>query len=452
MTRFGWLFAIATLLAASPALADRPRPTYIVTEPAESPRRGALTNVIYLNRCAGPGDCDFVASTVEDSGSNQSSILQQNGSLTPFGAGDTAWASVVECVQKAYKSFDVTITDQDPSPAPHFEAVVAGTPDELGFPDNVGGVAPFNCGIINNAITYSFANVYQGSVPDICWTVAQESAHAFGLDHEFLCEDPMTYLSTCAPDKWFRNEDAKCGEFEARQCMCGGDKQNSYTSILDVFGPSGSDAPPTVSITDPQNGASVRKGFPVTVTASDDIDVSRVELWVNNRLIKAINDAPFAFAVPPTLSDGIQQVEVRAYDTAGVQASAKIEVTQGAPCQSADQCLDVETCVDGRCVLGPGSPGGLGEVCDSNQVCYSGLCGDDGSEKLCAESCTLGAGGCPEGFGCRKAGTIGVCWPGSGSGGGCRTSAAGGGGGAAIALGAIGVLVAGRRRRRQRRG
>jgi len=448
VTRFGWLFAIATLLAASPALADRPRPTYIVTEPAEGPRRGALTNVIYLNRCAGPGDCDFVASTVEDSGSNQSSILQQNGSLTPFNGGDVAWASVVECVKTAYKSFDVTITDQDPSPAPHFEAVVAGAPDELGFPDNVGGVAPFNCGIINNAITYSFANIYQGSVPDICWTVAQESAHAFGLDHEFLCEDPMTYLSTCAPDKWFRNEDGKCGEFEARQCMCGGTTQNSYTSILDVFGPSGSDTPPTVSITDPQNGASVRKGFPVSVTASDDIDVSRVELWVNNRLIEAINDEPFAFAVPPTLSDGIQLVEVRAFDTAGVQATAKIEVTQGAPCQSADQCLDVETCVDGRCVLGPGSPGGLGEACQGNGDCSGGQCGDDGEDKFCTESCHEGEGGCPDGFGCRPAGDDGVCWPGYDDAGGCQ-SGRGADGLAAIALGSVAIALVARRRRRR---
>lgn len=452
MTRFGCLVAIATLLAPSAALADRPRGTYVVTDPDPDSARGgpgALTNVIYLNRCSGPGDCDFTASTVEDSRSNQSSILEQNGSLTPFDAGDTAWASLVECVQKAYKPFNVVVTDQDPGGEPHFEAVVAGTPDQLGFPENVGGVAPFNCGIINNAITYSFANLYQGSVPEICWTVAQESAHAFGLDHEFLCEDPMTYLTDCAPDKSFRNTEADCGEFEPRQCMCGGTTQNSYASILATFG-NGSDTPPTVQITQPQNGASVSKGFPVVVTASDDVDIARVELWINSRLIESITSEPFQFTVPATISDGVQKVEVRAYDTNGAVATQQIEVTQGVPCQSADQCSATDTCVDGRCVLGPGAPGGLGQTCQNNEACGSGQCGDDGSAKYCVEECNLGAGGCPDGFGCRESGESGVCWPGHDDSGGCQSGGSTDGKLATIALAAVAALFAARRRRRRR--
>jgi MYXO-CTERM domain-containing protein len=452
VTRFGPLVAVAAaLLASSPALAERPRPTYVVADPdlvqmAEPQPLGGGNNVIYLNGCFGPGDCTFTPGG-EDSTSNRSSIIEQTATVSAFDAGDTAWAAVVECVQKAYKPFNVVVTDQDPSPAPHFEAVVGGDPAEVGFPSDVGGVAPFNCGIINNAVTYSFANIYQGSIPDICWTVAQESAHAFGLDHEFLCEDPMTYLSDCGSEKWFRNAQAPCGEFEERPCMCGGAGQNSYAFIQQAFGP-GTDTPPTVAISEPVDGTSVRKGFVVAATAADDIDIERVELTINSKLIGSLVAPPYTFNVPPTISDGVQAVEVRAYDIYGAAATAQIEVTQGVPCASADQCLEEETCVDGRCVLGPGSPGGLGEVCQMNEDCASFRCGDDGSEKFCAEECELGGGGCPDGFGCREAGDSGVCWPGYDDGGGCRSSGGGTGPLAALALGLM-ALVAGRRRRRR---
>ena len=454
MTRFGPLVAAATLVASPQALAERPRPTYVMANPdmvdiaAPVANGGVNSNVIYLNRCAATGDCTFTPGN-EDSVSNHSSIIRQTSTLAAFDAGDTAWAAVVECVQKAYRPFGVIVTDEDPSPASHFEAVVAGQPDQLGFPRNVGGVAPFSCGIINNAVTYSFANIYGGSVPDICWTVAQESAHAFGLDHEFLCPDPMTYLTSCGPEKWFRNVDAQCGEDQARPCMCPGvATQNSVARIRAIFGP-GTPTPPTIAIAQPQDGASVGKGFVVSANASDDIEVGRVELWVNDQLIGTVDHAPYTFSVPSTLADGVQRVEVRAFDIYEAQSTAEIQVVQGRPCQSAQECPDDDTCVDGRCVLGPGAPGGLGSTCAANEDCASRQCGSDGTASYCAEKCDLGAGGCPDDFGCRKAGDHGVCWPGyDDSGGGCRTAAGGGQLAPTIALGLVAVLLARRRRRR----
>jgi MYXO-CTERM domain-containing protein len=448
---WGSLVAAATLVSAT-ASADRPRPTYVQADPAlvdhvdPAALAGGRPNIIYLNGCFEPGDCTFTPGG-EDSVSNRSSIIPRTSTLTPFEAGSTAWAAVVDCVAKAYRPFNIVITDQDPSPAPHFEAVVAGTPDEVGFPDNIGGVAPFDCGVIDNAVTYSFANLYGGSVPDICWTVAQESAHAFGLDHEFLCEDPLTYLTECGSQKWFRNVDAQCGELQARECMCPGSRQNSFASIRSLFGP-GVDTPPTVAIAEPADGASVSKGFAVTATASDDVEIDRVELWINGQKIATAAEAPYRFAVPATLTDGVQQIQARAYDLYDSLATAEIEVTQGEPCRSAEQCPSDQTCVDGRCVLGPGSPGGLGETCSRNEDCWSGLCGDDGSEKFCAERCDRGEGGCPDGFGCREAGDQGVCWPGYDDSSGCRTTGGGRGSLAAIALGLVAALYAMRRRRK----
>ena len=77
---------------------------------------------------------------------------------------------------------------------------------------------------------------------NICWTAAQETAHALGLDHEYVfsdgtsaCNDPMTYRMDCGGQKFFRNKAAQCGEVGVRTCRCGG-SQNSHVKIRGVFG------------------------------------------------------------------------------------------------------------------------------------------------------------------------------------------------------------------------
>jgi hypothetical protein len=113
------------------------------------------------------------------------------------------------------------------------------------MPFGVGGVAPFTCGLIPTAVVYAFADVYGGDNQGICETVAQEVSHAFGLDHEFLCEDPMTYLSGCGA-KTFQDQAASCGEFEPRECSCGGSSQNSVQQMLQTIGASdGTVVPPS---------------------------------------------------------------------------------------------------------------------------------------------------------------------------------------------------------------
>ena len=75
-----------------------------------------------------------------------------------------------------------------------------------------------------------------------CEIAAQEIAHAYGLDHEFLCDDPMTYLSGCGR-KTFQDRTVSCGEYSARACKCSG-QQNSYRALIDRLGPAGSAPPP----------------------------------------------------------------------------------------------------------------------------------------------------------------------------------------------------------------
>lgn len=455
MKCFGSFALAVTFVAPTAALADEPgardglpRGTKVWADPGlvdiQEPTAGE-TGIIYLNGCFNPGDCDFSPGG-ESSISNRSSIISSSISISPFNAGPTAWDSLVECVTKAYSPFNVRVTDEDPGDVPHFEAVVAGTPGEAGMPSGVGGVAPYSCGVINNAVTYSFANIYGGYIPQICWTAAQETAHAFGLDHEFLCEDPMTYRSDCSDVKWFRDADAPCGEYSARGCSCGGATQNSYQRIRDHFGP-GSPQPPSVTITDPAPGSQVPSGYGVRAEVSDDIEVSRVEVWVNSRFVAEATGQPYAFNVPADFPDGVHRIEVRAWDLYDAKTVESVEVQRGEKCDD-DSCGDGLACVDGRCVPGPGTTGGLGEVCGSHEECMSGLCGDIEGEKYCVEQCKPGDGGCPNGFGCMNAGDFGVCWPGyEEDTGGCQA----GGGAQPLAPVALGLFAAlfiiGRRRR-----
>src|SRR5205814_6592448 len=106
-----------------------------------------------------------------------------------------------------------------------------------------------------------------------CWTAAQEVAHTFGLDHEFLQKDPMTYIQGDTP-KRFRDVDADCGELATRACACAGrPKQNSYRLIVGKFGP-GAPTPPDLMVISPTDGKTIQPGFRVSAKATDDVRIA----------------------------------------------------------------------------------------------------------------------------------------------------------------------------------
>jgi hypothetical protein len=92
--------------------------------------------------------------------------------------------------------------------------------------------------------------------------------------------------------------------------------------------PSTSDtSAPVVTILSPVNGQSVSKPFPVTVSATDNVGVSRVELYVDGALKDASTSAPFATRWnPKPAAPGMHTLQVKAYDASG-NTAASVPVT-----------------------------------------------------------------------------------------------------------------------------
>jgi hypothetical protein len=286
----------------------------------------------------------------------------------------------------------------------------------------------------------------------LCWTVAQETAHSWGLDHKYDNRDPMTYLSGGPTIKKFINEAGSCGEYSARQCQCsykdtGTTKINSYSAIMQTFGSNTPDVTaPTVAITYPTENAQVTPNFPVRADVTDDRVIIKAEFRLDGQLIKTLEDGPWNFNAPPTLAPGRHRVEITAYDRANNITKGTVNVAFGAICTEDSECGGTSVCLEGRCIAGPGSDGGLGSTCSGNDECASRQCANDANNGYCVEGCDPAASGCPSGFSCEELSPgSGVCWPSSGGGGGCNTGDRSGGT-LVLLLGLFAMLVTRKRR------
>jgi glucose/arabinose dehydrogenase len=96
------------------------------------------------------------------------------------------------------------------------------------------------------------------------------------------------------------------------------------------FAVTGDNIPPTVSITNPANGAIVARkaNLTITATASDNAGVTRVEFLVNGGLQCTDTSAPYScnWRVPGA-ANKTYQLQARAFDLAGNSGAASIQVT-----------------------------------------------------------------------------------------------------------------------------
>lgn len=447
-----------------------------------------VSHTIYLERCK--GGC-VVHLGANDARTNTSTIPVpppgvpktdfnvgefENSLHVTGSAADGEWAQVVQCMKEVYSPYNVDVTDVKPAPGTSYhEALIAGLPSDIddsnvGQTDKVLGLAPLasNCSAIDNVMSFTFANNHPmtGRVLNICWTAAQESAHAFGLDHEYsfsnnrsACNDPMTYRVDCGGEKFFRNEAASCGENSARPCKCGG-SQNSHLKILSVFG-AGTPitGTPTVAITTPAASGGLL-GRSVVAQAGAKRGVARVAVLFNGYKWAEAPGASFGpdgqddpsvypIAVPSALPDSVVDVKVVAYDDLGASTESKVvTVTKGAPCATAATCAKGQKCEAGKCFWDP-PVGELGDSCDYPQFCKSDVCTGTQDQQICTQPCIPGvADACPSDFACvMSSATEGVCFFAS-SGGCCSVDRSGQGW---LVHGGIAALLLGLVTRRRRR-
>lgn len=393
---------VAMMLGVLCGCAPPSEPRHVVGEYVIGPARsralrfgpGPARRLVYLNRFGG----SFRAATADDSSRNLSFVAQRDTTMPVFPYGTSTWNQVVSCVRELFADFDLEVTESDPGATLHIEAVISGNAGLLGYDSDLGGGAMIgglatqtpDCSVVEEAIVFAFPDAIGNDPRLLCQDAAQEIAHALGLDHEFLCADPMTYLSGCG-DKTFQDAWVPCGEYSARSCRCGA-TQNSYQILLAVLGPGGVDkTPPTVQILQPQDGAEVAPGFEVTVSADDDVGVAKVDLVVDGSVLQTDSAAPWEFGTPANLPEGEHRIEALASDNRGNQQGSAISVfVRGAP-QS--------------------PTGGLGAECTVDEECSSGVCGSDGSVSRCIIDCS-DAAPCPDDFECVEAeGSSSVCWP-----------------------------------------
>jgi hypothetical protein len=414
---------------------------------------------LYLNRCK--GTCLVYGSTINDGRTMKSTLPCSGGGGSCSGGScncptgnagtytieefkdssgnvgafaDPEWNAIVQCVRKIYSPYKITVTDQvPPGGQSHNQGIVAGRSINIGY-TGVNGIAPAHtCDPRDNVISFTFANQYTGTgaqrIQDICETVAQESAHAYGFDHVYqrsdgqpACWDPMTYLPSCGP-KYFRNDDMKCGEFSARPCYCA-DAQNPHRRLTAIFGKGTPlTTPPVLSVMQPMQDATIGDGYRVVTVASAERGIAHIDLWLNNYKWASVKgvafgaagqpEATYTLPIPDDAPDSIIDLEVKAYDDIEVETvSETITVTKGAPCTSASTCAKGQVCEDGRCFWKPPA-GDIGDACEFMQYCMSGLCLETTDGDFCSRECVVGVSdSCPDGTYCEgPTGLVGYCLP-----------------------------------------
>jgi uncharacterized protein (TIGR03382 family) len=292
----------------------------------------ARTHTIYLNHTGA-----LLTPGFNDSQANTSTIVTRATQVPGWNASAADWAATVSCMKDIWSRFDVTITDVDPGATPHMEALFARSPADVGITTNVGGISPFSasCSVIEGSIVFAFTDSLPRQPRVICEVMSQEVAHSYGLDHELVASDPMTYLAFTG-NREFQDRDASCGESTARPCGIGAVScratQNSVQLLLSRLGAANRDRQaPSVGITAPAESAKVAPGFAISATATDNVAIKTVAFYIDGDLVATRTQAPYELTTDPGLVAGAHTIVVEAIDGDGNTATQQRDIVVAGP-------------------------------------------------------------------------------------------------------------------------
>jgi hypothetical protein len=386
---------------------------------------------------------------------------------------DSAINAISNMFKTLYADFNVQVVTTRPASGSYTMCMVGGTPELVGESQGVAGVAPLDCGNMNEAdVVYAFASDLDpsttgsasASMRAIAITAAQETAHSFGLGHTTNEMDVMYPqllpgqtafggLTDIQPDG-----SGKCGN---------GKTQDSAGMLKMVIGassggPTMTGPTPMVQFVAPTKGSTVPLAFTILVSATETGGtISKVEITSGGQPVYTGSTPPFtAMVTAPQAGD--YELTATAYDSNGTFQSATVTFTaqEGAPpqvigCITKADCTGGMVCTGGQCVAPtPGSgmscsadtpcpsgfscqmdgtcapsgsyqpkPGETGASCTDAGQCNNGLCASFNGAKFCTAACDPQVRtSCPGTLTCRASGSDFVCAPNANNGGsGCST-------------------------------
>lgn len=113
--------------------------------------------------------------------------------------------------------------------------------------------------------------------------------------------------------------------------------------------------PPTVSITSPSNNSTVSGTISVNVTASDNVAVSKVELYKDGVFFATDDTSPYSFVWDTTKdTNGNHKLEAKAYDTSQNTAVSSITVNVNNQKDTTPPTVNIITPQDGETVPAKG--------------------------------------------------------------------------------------------------
>jgi hypothetical protein len=271
---FALLGALPVLTRAAPAAAQGPRVVYLnFSDGTETLRRG-------------PAD-------------DAPTTTSQIGAATPYppfrwptvttGAVTRAEliGRIARRVHEVFLPYDVLITLSRPAAGPYTMVMIGGRPRDIGVDLEVAGLAFMDCTDAQPSnLVFAFAEALRGNEQGLVATIAQEAAHAFGLEHTDRPEDLMHPMVDPRQTRFLDQEMPLLGDR-----ACGRTTQNSHRRLLELVGAWAGAAkplddgtradrtPPWLVLMDPpEDGGPLPQPLRVRAEVSDDGGIDQVIL------------------------------------------------------------------------------------------------------------------------------------------------------------------------------